>query len=71
MTKPQRITDARTWALGAAVEVADGIVGIVDELIFARGYQEPLVLVEYWHEGERRHLRFLWQDVHFPDGEPF
>lgn len=43
---------------GDRVEVAPGISGTVEELVFARGMAAPFVLVEYWHEGSLVARRF-------------
>lgn len=43
---------------GDRVAVGNGIEGMVEEVIFARGMTGPFVLVEYWHAGELVARRF-------------
>lgn len=54
--KPSRIQ------LGDLVCVGNGIEGVAEELIFARGMSAPFVLVEYWHEGQLVARRFHAED---------
>lgn len=43
---------------GERVQIGDGIEGVVEEVIFARGMSAPFVLVEYWHDGQLVARRF-------------
>lgn len=43
---------------GDMVWIGDGIKGMVEELILARGMAAPFVLDEYWHDGHLVSKRF-------------
>lgn len=49
---------------GDTVDFADGeLVGKIEEVIWARGQAAPLVLVEYWLDGDLRAKRLHAADV--------
>lgn len=58
-------TSVSSFSPGDVVRCGDklDITGIVERVIFARGMMEPLILVEFWHEGDRRTMEFHHADV--------
>ena len=52
---------------GQTVTFAGEFTGTVEEAILQRNTHEPVYLVEYWHEGERRTARFWETELELAD----
>jgi len=70
MTTRKPLKPITPLPLSTKVLVGGSIEGVVDEVIWRRGMEMPVYLVEWWEGGDVLSRRFLLEDIQVLDHLP-